>query len=474
MTSPYNNQQLFSDHYLEEALPRREDWQALSGEAAAMMPRIAEILERYQRGGKKEAQTEYRLVRPILELLGHTFEVQPSLKTSEGPKTPDYIFYRDNDALNENAPEKVLTDAQLRSRAFAVGDAKYWDCPLDHALKSSKEERQLLSNKNPTYQIAFYMLHSGLEWGILTNGRLWRLYQQATAHKLDHYYEVDLPALLETGDAAQFLYFYAFFRRAAFDVQPLSNTAVLQESLDYARGISAALEQQVYDALRLVAQGFLDYAPNHLSTDDPALFAERLKDIYDNALILLYRLLFIFYAEARNLLPLQNSALYAKVPACRPLLAMPPPRSTNILSCCQKPPCCPISCSRCLCSSTRAVPNWASAFLTAASSTRGVTRSSNAIASATRTCSRPSISWRASMASSSIIATCSVRRLGTIYEGLLEYHLRTSGQYDERKGWPIDLFNESGTRKATGSYYTPDYIVKYIVDLTVGPLLRKR
>jgi len=95
MTSAYNNQQLFSDHYLGETLPRREDWQALLGEAAAMLPRIAEIFTRYQRGGRKEAQTEYRLVRPILEVLGHTFEVQPSLKTSEGPKTPDYIFYRD-------------------------------------------------------------------------------------------------------------------------------------------------------------------------------------------------------------------------------------------------------------------------------------------------------------------------------------------------------------------------------------------
>src|SRR5947209_5280620 len=48
--------------------------------------------------------------------------------------------------------------------------------------------------------------------------------------------------------------------------------------------------------------------PNNLSPDDPAT----LKDIYDNSLILLYRLLFILYAEARNLLPLEDSQLYAK------------------------------------------------------------------------------------------------------------------------------------------------------------------
>ncbi|HSH81588.1 MAG TPA: TaqI-like C-terminal specificity domain-containing protein [Herpetosiphonaceae bacterium] len=61
------------------------------------------------------------------------------------------------------------------------------------------------------------------------------------------------------------------------------------------------------------------------------------------------------------------------------------------------------------------------------------------------------------------------RHLGTIYEGLLEYHL----QPVPREGdWTVALLNDKGERKATGSYYTPDYVVKYIVDQTVGPVLR--
>ena len=63
----------------------------------------------------------------------------------------------------------------------------------------------------------------------------------------------------------------------------------------------------------------------------------------------------------------------------------------------------------------------------------------------------------------------SERHLGTIYEGLLEYHLEA---IPPRAGWTVDLLNDKGERKATGSYYTPDYIVKYIVDQTVGPVLR--
>jgi hypothetical protein len=74
--------------------------------------------------------------------------------------------------------------------------------------------------------------HSGVTWGILTNGRLWRLVHKDSAHKLDRYYEVDLPSLLARdelgGDAPHaFLYSSAFFRRAAFDPGPLSLDTLL-------------------------------------------------------------------------------------------------------------------------------------------------------------------------------------------------------------------------------------------------------
>src|SRR5205085_70693 len=87
---------------------------------------------------------------------------------------------------------------------------------------------------------------------------------------------------------------------------PLGVASILKESIDYAQGISDSLKRQVYEALRHVAQGFLDYSTSQLTPDDPAT----LKRIYDNSLILLYRLLFILYAEARELLPVRESDLY--------------------------------------------------------------------------------------------------------------------------------------------------------------------
>src|SRR5690349_11985985 len=83
-----------------------------------------------------------------------------------------------------------------------------------------------------------------VEWGILTNGRLWRLYHRETAHKLDRFYEVDLPALLATG-GEPFLYFYALFRREAFDARPLGVGDILRTSVEYARAVGESLKTQV-------------------------------------------------------------------------------------------------------------------------------------------------------------------------------------------------------------------------------------
>ncbi len=103
-----------------------------------------------------------------------------------------------------------------------------------------------------------------------------------------------------------------------------------------------------------------------------------------------------------------------------------------------------------------------------------------------------------------------VRQLGSIYEGLLEFKLRIApkkmavvkGKRTEeviphsaakregckilkdgrgksakervyRKG-ELYLENDKRERKATGSYYTPDHIVKYIVENAVGPVLQEK
>lgn len=91
---PHRNQQLFSDHYLDTILPERADWQELTAEASSVLHDLQHLFTNYT-PSDKEAQVEEDFIKPVLRRLGHTFEVQPSLATPDGSKTPDYIFYRD-------------------------------------------------------------------------------------------------------------------------------------------------------------------------------------------------------------------------------------------------------------------------------------------------------------------------------------------------------------------------------------------
>src|SRR5688572_6702759 len=203
---PHRNRRLFSDHYLDTVLPSVGEWQGGASGAALAQSEIAALYARFV-PSTKEAQTEEELVRPILRLLGHDFEVQPSLKTPDGWKVPDYVLYADEAARRANK-NVVLSDAVL-GHAVAVADAKYWERPLDQALHVGSDP---FTNKNPGYQITFYIQHTGLPWGILTNGRLWRIYHKESAHKLDRFYEIDLPELLR-GEPVRFQYFLRFFER---------------------------------------------------------------------------------------------------------------------------------------------------------------------------------------------------------------------------------------------------------------------
>ncbi len=244
----------------------------------------------------------------MLDALGHRYTAQVPLVTPQGSKVPDYILCSDEATRTAiQTLHRPAAEADLAA-ALAVADAKAWNRPLD---RSGPADSSKTLHANPALQIDFYIRHSGLAWGVLTNGRLWQLYHKDSSKKLDVYYEVDLPALIEAGDAEAFKYFWLFFRREAFLPDSAAHGApawldlVLAESLAYQQGISAGLKDQVYEALAALAQGFLDFPGNGLTPDETTLRA-----IHDNSLIVLYRLLFILYAEDRDLLPVLENSTY--------------------------------------------------------------------------------------------------------------------------------------------------------------------
>ena len=485
----HHNHYLFSDYYLDHLLPQRLDWQEATSEARAAMKRLQVIYAAFT-PTENEAQTERDWIRPALEALSHVFEVQPSIATPDGVRRPDYVFFPTEEARQAAKPLQGQED--YPTTALAVGDAKHWDRSLDQTLKGDgRKPRDPFTNKNPSWQIYFYMLHTGQAWGILTNGRAWRLYHRDTAHKLNYYYEVDLPALLGNGDVEAFKYFYLFFRQASFIPNGEGRTwldIVLQASRDYAEGVSEDLKDQVYEALRHVAQGFLDCTGSGLPPDSATL-----KVIYDNSLILLYRLLFVLYAESRGLLPVQENETYRlsysldaikkeiERTLSKPILPTSRlywPRLEELFGAINKG------------NEHLGVPAYNGdlfdpqkhPFLEQyAVGDHGLRQAIDLLARIDTEEGRVFVDYR----------DLEVRHLGSIYEGLLEYQLRhaeedlavvkekgreryvpaSEGQEVAVLAGRVYLVTDRGERKATGSYYTPDYIVKYIVEQTLEPLL---
>jgi hypothetical protein len=61
-------------------------------------------------------------------------------------------------------------------------------------------------------------------------------------------------------------------------------------------------------------------------------------------------------------------------------------------------------------------------------------------------------------------AAIEIRHIGTIYEKLLEFH-------PEIRGKNIEIFTHEGKRESEGTYYTPKFIVDNIIENALGPIV---
>ncbi|MFW6136402.1 MAG: class I SAM-dependent DNA methyltransferase, partial [Chloroflexota bacterium] len=480
LSSPHRNRYLFSDHYLEHILPDDPRWDEALREAEMFLAWVQALYgdEREQLEDYSETQLEQYWFRPILEQLGHVFEVQPTVPgLDEHAKRPDYVFFPDESTRQEAA--RLQNQEEYADSALVVGEVKRWDRAMG---KKRRGGGPSFEDRNPSWQIDYYLRTTGLGWGILTNGRLWRLVHHDTSHRLQIYYEVDLVQLITEGDAERLRYFTLFFRQAAFRPDDRGRVFVddaLAASNQYAVELEEDLEDNVYRALERLMQGFLDLPANELGHDD-------LREIYDNSLYLLYRLLFILYGESRGLLPLDNDQYRTNYSLSRikgeiaELDFAPAPRTTlywghlkNLFHI--------INGDDAELNRSLGVPRYNGGLFDpeqhpfleeTAVGDRALVEAIDLVSRRATDKGREFADYR----------TLGVRHLGSIYEGLLEYQprvaeapvvvIRDGGDerwvpaneapedarvIERRRADQVYLETDRGERKATGSYYTPQY-----------------
>jgi len=511
------NRDLFSNHYLDDHLPNTEAWNDVSEEELEdAYDRIQSLWERERDTApqRNESQLEEKFIRPMFRELGIPFEVEESV--DRGQRRPDYGFFESEEAAR-GAFQRREEDGDFYENAVAVADAKRWGRALD---TRGERERDF---ENPSYQIHVYLQETPAQWAVLTNGKKWRLYYGPTSHRLDSYYEIDLPTVLEQGDREAFKYFYLFFRQEAFLPDASGDSFlddVYHESNIFAQELGEDLQDNIYEAIKVLSEGFLQYPDNDLGAeelDDADLLPDtrssfeeaRLDLVHDASLIYLYRLIFVLYAESegRDLLDTDNdiyaddyslNSLKQEVaeerdsadPSYRDWQDDLWSRLDDLFTLIDQG-----SKSKGIPEDQLYVPAYNGGLFRTdpeeddSREARFLARYEAGDEHLAEVIDLLTRSENATGGGKIFVdySSLDIRHLGSIYEGLLEYELNVAGEPltledgeyvsanvgddVEVETGDVYLTTDSGERKATGSYYTPEYVVEYIVENTLGPLV---
>jgi len=462
---------VFSEHYIKSRLNKSSVW-----------PKEEEVKPVWDfchnLWGKKflklvnanEDVTRQEFLNKILEKLGFSYLPNTFLPISEKGKEPDYILFAD-----ESSKDSVLGKSKMEQykKAISLLEAK----KVHHSL--SKVSERETPGRFPHQQVRDYLQEAADEsgkaffnWAVLTNGGKWRLYCR-DAHP-SAYFEFNLEDSINS--FKDFMLFFVLFRRDAFtpDSEGLCPLDYLRkEALQYQAELEVDLRKRVFNILVSLANGFYQRPENKI---------ENLDELYENCLIFLYRLLFVLYAEGRGLLPVRphgagSNKHYIERYSLQRLI----PRLKN------RPD-----------YFSEELTNLYEELLGLFHLINGDNLPRN------KACNVPRYNgglfnpkeyprideWRVGEKTLADVLTglmftpvpagrgeqrkfhfgetidyadLEVRQLGSIYEGLLENHLEPE---DNR----LVLRGDKTERKETGTYYTPDYIVRYIVENTVKPL----
>jgi len=156
-----------------------------------------------------------------------------------------------------------------------------------------------------------------LNWGILTDGARWRLYSTKSSRPYEDYVELPLAGALEGSDEAEYGLFERFFHKDSFIAEEIDDpeqssrdesVSIYKCRLDHDRDQSEqVLEEwvkkpflaQVDEVLQYICNGFIF----DTQKSGEEYTEEERAEIFESAVKLIYRCLFLFYAEARRLLP---------------------------------------------------------------------------------------------------------------------------------------------------------------------------
>lgn len=344
-TNPFWQSTLFSDVYLRNDVPHkyRDIWeQDSTGAFYEFSERFRDLCDELQGESFEnwsERTTINRFIKPVLKLLGWSASQQDpwiedesfSVKEQGETKTykPDFVIVHDVKQLKYI--EKKGGDAKLeeaRNSSIISIEAKYWG-RIDESKYSHRENKDRADKKgqaDATRSLDFdeqclkyvEILHH--DYGILTDGRTWRLFHKdLSAGSFKRCYQFNLGNLIKHVQAgldkkgADYLtfidnakYFYHLFSKSALynaDGGRRFVDDLISDSRKYSTQIEEDLKLRFVSAMTIACNGFRASLGKSYSPDKIDL-------IRSTAESHIFTILFIRYCESRNILPIRQNPEY--------------------------------------------------------------------------------------------------------------------------------------------------------------------
>jgi hypothetical protein len=315
-------------------------------------------------------------------------------------------------------------------------------------------------------------LAAGTSWCLSTNGRAIRLTD--TRHSCSRrHLQFDLEALVESGPA--FAAFWALLRADAFDpaaergapLAPLVDR-IVAASANQTVGVCRSLRTGVLDAVSELMGGFLPKRHRARPAAEPDLPA-----LHEQALTIVYRTLFLLFAESRGLVPTWHPTYRRSysMEAARALAeSRGPARGLwETLQAMSR-----LAHAGCRAGTLRVTPFNGRLFAPALAPAGETERPGDERARRMLLSLTTAPGARGAPRARIVYRDLGVEQLGSVYEAVLDYRpvVAPASEPAERGAAGVRLVAGSGLRKATGTFYTPSSITEFIVRRALSPLAR--
>lgn len=239
---------------------------------------------------RSEAQLEEKFIGPLLAQLDWHAVTQQTITVQGKLAKPDWCLVLDK------GQDETLIDSKDHALITAICESKAWGKTLD----TGKADR----THNPHHQLQDYLSTLRVRFGFLTNGRIWRVYDTDKVTAKKTYIQFDLEAICALEDGAEkteALALFAFFFGRNTYVPPAKAGQV--SAIEQAIAASADFTLEVEENLKAVIYGYAG-EDSLFETMGRAIHRANPKasmaSVYENSVVLLFRLLFVVYFEDKN------------------------------------------------------------------------------------------------------------------------------------------------------------------------------